>query len=232
MPSHHFIPNELGASAALVVPILALSFSSLAAADIANLVQDGSFETPQVASGSYSTLAGGSTAGSWAVRGTEVALVSTSFTGGGFTYQAQSGSQWMDLSGALNPNPTNSVFQTIATQVGTEYELTFYIGSAWTGGQFVLKPIVDVTIGNAPRASFTNPNTATGGQMDWMQFATRFVASNAATEIEFRYGNAADTPNYIVGIDTVSVTVVPAPGSLALVMSLSARLSGRKRRSA
>lgn len=215
---------------AALIATATLTFSSIVSAGVTNLIQDGSFENPVVTPGSYSTLGGGSTAGPWTVRGTEVALVSTSFSGGGFTYQAQSGNQWMDLSGALNPNPTNRVVQTISTQAGTEYELSFYVGSAWTGGQFVLQPIVDVTIGNGPAASFTNPNTATGAQMDWLQFVTRFVASGSSTDIEFRYGNSAATLNYIVGIDTVSVTVVPAPGALALVASLSIGATGRKRR--
>ena len=230
MPSPSLALNDPTPRVAALLATATLTLSSIATAGVTNLIQDGSFETPAVAPGTWSTLGGGSTAGPWLVRGVEVALVSTTFTGGGFTYQAQSGAQWMDLSGGVNPNPTNSVVQAIATQVGTEYELSFYVGSAWTGGQFVLQPIVDVTIGNSPATSFTNPDTAAGAQMNWLQFVTRFVATDTSTEIEFRYGNAAATLNYVVGIDTVSVTVVPAPGTLAFVASLSVGAMGRRRR--
>lgn len=207
-----------------------MACSAAAVAQSSNLFQDGSFEAPSVPVGGFTVFSGASGGiPAWSVLGPEVAIVSGALSGGGFTYQAQSGSQWMDLSGDGNPGPGNGISQSVATQVGIQYELSFYIGSAWVGSGAILAPTVDVVIGSGPKTQFTNSNLATGGQMNWQLFTTAFVADSSLTTIQFYYGNAAGTTNWVVGLDTVSMSssVVPAPG--AVVMLAAVGLAGKRR---
>lgn len=227
--------SEISRFFRLLTPAAFVGVSAISAPVVAqstNLFQDGSFESPSVPVGGFSVFTGSSGGiPSWSVLGPEVAIVSGALSGGGFTFQAQSGSQWMDLSGDGNPGPGNGISQSIATQVGMQYDLSFYIGSAWVGSGAILAPTVDVIIGSAPRAQFTNTNLATGGQMNWQVFATTFVADSSVTTIQFFYGNAAGTTNWVVGLDTVSMSasVIPAPG--AVLSMAAAGLARRRRRS-
>jgi hypothetical protein len=199
-------------------------------ATVGNLFQDGSFESPAVPAGGFSVFTTGSgTIPFWAVVGPEVAIVSGTLSGGGLTLQAQNGAQWMDLSGDANPSPTNGISQSISTQAGQEYQLSFFIGSAWLGsGGAIIAPTVDVVIGSGSRAGFTNTNVASGGFMNWQEFTTNFIATGTSTAVQFFYGNAPGTTNWVVGLDNVSVVAVPAPGVL---VSIGALLStGHRRR--
>jgi hypothetical protein len=205
--------------------------SATAQGGITNLVQDGDFEMARVPAGSFSVFAGTSTAiPDWTVGGVEVALVSSSYTEDGYVFAAQSGTQWLDLSGGSGPDRTNQISQTIITEAGRQYDLSFYVGSAWTnagGGPF--KPAtVDVIINGGTRTSYTNSNVAIG-TMNWEFFSTTFVATSTSTTLQFLYGNAGDL-NFAVGVDTVMVSVVPAPGVLSL--AASACLASRRRRRA
>jgi hypothetical protein len=194
---------------------------SVAQAGFVNLISDGEFQDPATVAGSFITFSAGSPIGAWQSQGGEILLVNSSYSAFGITFQAQSGSQWLDLSGGSNPSPNARIMQTITTEIGTQYSLAFYLGSAWTGspGPF-LQPTVVVSAGSASPLSFTNSNPITGGLVNWELFSFVFTASSASTEIAFQYGNTGPL-NYAIGIDTVSVTAVPGPGGLAIVLVAS-----------
>ena len=213
-------PKASGAASSKHVIIgasLALTISALAHGGIVNLVQDGDFEMARVPVGAFSVFPSPSSAiPDWTVGGTEVALVSSAYAEGSFVFSAQSGTQWMDLSGGAGPDRTNSITQTISTESGRQYDLSFYVGSAWDGAASgAFRPTtIDVIVNGGSRLSFTNSNVATGS-MNWQLFQTTFVASSGTTVIQFLYGNAAGDTNYAVGLDTVVVTAaIPGPGAL------------------
>jgi hypothetical protein len=226
--TNHWLLPVVGLRSLSLTALVAGTVQAATHAGVTNLVQDGSFETPAALVGSYSTFAGGTAIGAWATSGAEISLVSGAFSSQGLVYQAQSGAQWLDLSGASNPSPTNRVSQLVATDVGSQYELSFYLGSAWGGPPQMLQPVVEVTVGSVIGVTFTNTNPATGGQMNWQFFSLTFTAAASTTEIGFRYDNAPSPPNFVVGIDTVSLVVVPAPGALAMLMACS--VGGTRRR--
>src|ERR1700722_17670124 len=61
-----------------------------------NLIQDGDFETPVLASGTYETFATGGALGSWTVTGppgSDVVLITNTASEFGYTYNAESGVQ-------------------------------------------------------------------------------------------------------------------------------------------
>jgi hypothetical protein len=210
----------------ILVACAALGASSSASAQ--NLIVNGTFDAPVVPAAGYEvyTPAVGSLAG-WGVQGTEVAIVGSSFTEYGVSFVAQSGSQWMDLSGLAAPNTTNGIVQSVATTVGEQYQLSFYLGSAFNGSGPYLSPTLDLSINGGTRVSYTNSNIVTNGQMNWQLFSTSFTASSALTSVAFYYGSTGSAV-WAVGLDSVSMTVVPGPG--ALVAIAGGMLVGGRRR--
>lgn len=196
------------------------------------LIVNGSFETPGVPEGSYSVFLSGSTAitGWTVVGGYDVAVLDDDVQANGITFNAQHGNQWLDLTGADNVPPnsaTNGVTQTVATEVGVQYELSFYVGSA-TDGAFFFPATVDLSIDGGTRVGFTNP-TAPSNELDWQLFEVLFTAQNALTTIAFYNGSGAS--NYNTALDNVSLEAVPEPSSLALVAGLVGGAWWKRRRS-
>lgn len=187
---------------------------SLAASATANLIVNGSFETPLVPVGSFTNYPGGSTAiTGWTVVGVDSAVTSGTFVQSGITFQAQDGAQWIDMAGVTSNNSTSGVTQTFPTSPGVVYEVAFYVGSA-RDGVFFDAATVDLTINGGPRVSYFNPATPST-MLDWKPFSTTFMATGASSTITFQNGSAAN--NFLSALDNVSVEAIPEPVSLALV---------------
>ncbi|MBS0658908.1 MAG: DUF642 domain-containing protein [Verrucomicrobia bacterium] len=210
--------------------LLSLLAGSLLATASSAQVLNGSFEDPTVATGGASVFGAGSLAiTNWTVVGVDVAVLSGSFTQSGITFQAQSGSQWLDLSG-VNNSAASGVVQNIGTVIGQAYEVSFYVGSASDGG-FFFPATVDLSIDGGGRVSYFNPNT-TPNALNWLQFTVPFVATSTTTTLTFFNGSAAN--NFSTGLDSVTVTpvtAVPEPATmLAGVLALGAVARRRLRR--
>ena len=193
-------------------PITALVLSLAATASAsAQLIINGSFETPLVPPGSYTNYGAGSTAiTGWTVVGVDSSVISGTFMQSGITFQAQSGNQWLDIAGVTSNSNASGVTQNIATVVGQAYDLTFYVGSA-TGGGFFFPATVDLAIDGGARMSYFNP-TGPSDMLDWKLFTVPFTATNATTNLTFFNGSAAN--NFISPLDNVSlVPVVPEPST-------------------
>src|SRR4051794_3236546 len=100
--------------------MLGVGLLCAASAANADLITNGSFETPVVPVGSFTlfTVGSGALIG-WSVvgpAGTNVAIVSGSFSQNGVSFVAQDGAQWLDLTG-LNSNSSEGVSQTLSTIV-------------------------------------------------------------------------------------------------------------------
>src|SRR5215471_21438948 len=143
-----------------IAPLLAVLFIFIAIDARADFI-NGSFETtvPVVAPGTFHLFSAGDPGVSgWTVLGpgANIAVVNTSFTQSGLSFVAQSGANWVDLTG-LDANASEGLSQTVATTVGNSYTLTFWIGnvnSAATG--FGVTSTVLVFADVSPLGSFTN----------------------------------------------------------------------------
>jgi choice-of-anchor C domain-containing protein len=100
--------------AALVALVASLCLVSSAAA--ANLLGNGSFETPKVGAGSWKNFQTGDRIGAWHVTTGDVDVVDTASF-----WVAARGKQSLDLSG-FGPG---TISQTVATMPGASYKLTF-----------------------------------------------------------------------------------------------------------
>ncbi|MGH9377982.1 MAG: DUF642 domain-containing protein [Terriglobia bacterium] len=187
----------------------------------ANLITNGSFETPTVAAGGFTNFLSGSTGiTGWTVTGPEVSIVSTSYTSAGLSFPAEDGNQWLDLTGD-GSNAVEGVEQAVATTSGATYDLSYFVGNQVNpGGPYGLTSTVDVLVDGAAIQKATNSMGAGGSTQVWQQFSASFVATSASTTIGFLNGDpSSDNTN---GLDNVVLTLgtstaaTPEPSTLSL----------------
>jgi hypothetical protein len=202
-------------------------------ADILN----GSFETPVVTPGTFLLFSVGSALiPNWTVVGVgaqNVGIVSGTFTQNGVTFPAQSGSQWLDLTG-LDSNSTEGVSQSVATIAGHLYQLSYFIGNTTGGGIFGTTSTVNVQLNGVQTFSDTN-SAVNPTSLTWQEFTHTFTATGATTTLAFRNGDpASDNSN---GLDNITlldlgpaVTPVPEPATLLLLVFGAVSLGAVARR--
>jgi hypothetical protein len=214
------------------------AFAALAAfaktpATYAAVIVNGSFEAPTVTSGTYVNYFSGSTdITGWTVRGFDSAIVSGPFFAVPMVYQAQDGGQFVDLTGDGTNASVNGLGQSVTTNVGQTYALSFYVGSGTDSVTFSAST-VDLRIDGGARVSYTNLNEPTDN-LDWQLFTVNFTATGPVTDIAFYNGSGPG--NNLSALDNVSITaVIPEPSAFALLagaLGLGSALIRRRSRSA
>jgi len=180
----------------------------------ADLLVNGSFETPIIPAGGFIDYVGGSTAlTGWSVSGVDVNTVSGTFTQDGIVFEAEDGKQLMDLSGYTSNSSSNGISQTVTTVIGQSYSLSFYVGSA-TDHYLFDASTVDLSIGGGTLTSYTN-STTPSNMVDWKLFTVNFAATDTMTSIAFFDGSGPS--NYESLLDNVSLNAVPEPSAVILV---------------
>jgi hypothetical protein len=213
-----------------------IAFASLLVAPVCAMAQvtNGGFELPVVPVGSFSLFNTGSTAiPGWTVVGPQVAVVSGTFSQNGISFPAQSGAQWLDLTG-LNSNASEGVQQAITTVPGSVYSVSFWVGNVVNGASgFGTTSTVNVLANGASIGSAINA-TGNATTQTWLPFTLQFTASGPTTTLLFRNGDPAnDNSN---GLDNISVALagvvgpVPEPGTLVLLASGMLAAGGWARR--
>jgi hypothetical protein len=213
----------------MVQMLMACSLALGAAPVLANLIVNGSFETPVVPNGSFTNFPGGSTAiTGWTVVGVDSSVVDGDFTQSGITFQAQDGEQWIDMAGVTSNSSSSGVTRSVPTTIGGLYELSFYVGSA-QASPFFAAATVDLSINGGPRVPFHNP-IAPSNMLNWQQFIVPFVATSNPTNLTFYNGSASN--NFLSALDNVVIEGIPEPstGVLALVTFVASALMIRKKR--
>jgi len=204
----------------VIFAALILVFAASAAR--ANSIVNGSFETPLVPVGSFTNFFSGSTdITGWTVVGPEASIVSTNYASLGFTFPAEDGKQWLDLTGDLS-NRVEGVEQTFATTPGTHYSVSYFVGNQVNpGGPWGTTSTVDVLVDGALIQTATNSMGAGGTTQVWEQFTTSFLATSSSTTLEFLNEDPlSDNSN---GLDNVvvtpgSVVSTPEPSTLLLLI--------------
>jgi HpiC1 cyclase len=187
----------------------------------ANLISDGSFETPTVPVDSFTDFSTGATFGpGWTVFGTtgdNVAVVSGSLTISGTSYPAEDGVQWLDLTGTTN-TLDEGVKQTVATTAGDRFQISYYIGNTTESG-FGPTSTVGVLLNGS--LTFTDENSAVSPTtLSYEQFTHDFVATSASTIIGFEnLDPSTDSSNAIdnIVLTDLGPTAVPEPDALGLL---------------
>jgi hypothetical protein len=143
----------------------------------------------------------------WAVAGSHLAWIDT---GNPWGLSAQEGDRFLDLTGYTPGAPFGGVTQNVATDVGQQYDLTFYLGSytqRWGG-----PPVSIVASAAGTTQTFTVTTTST--ESTWTPFTFHFTAGSANTAVTL---TGAAGVNYIgldnVSLDPVGAVVIPEPES-------------------
>lgn len=173
-----------------------------AAVDSPNLVDDGGFESPNVG-GAYVRFYPGQSFSGWTVNGADgnVAVITGSWAEGCCTFPAESGGQWLDMTGTSQTK--TGIEQKIDTEPGVKYELEFSVGNVFDGAPqgFGASSSVAVFIDGARVMTAVNSKHST--RQVWQKFKRTFTASSKTTTIGFRNEDPSDDTNN--GLDSISV---------------------------
>jgi hypothetical protein len=174
------------------------------AAATTDLIDNGGFEVPTVATGNLTRYSAGAKIGAWKVVGAgNVDVLSETFEYGGYTFKPQRGKQHVDLTG--NSQSVTGVEQTVATTAGHTYTLTFWVGNVVDSASGLgVSSTVNVLVDGKQFYKAINSKMATTSVPSWQRFIRKITATSTATTIAFMNGDPSnDTYN---GLDTISLT--------------------------
>ncbi|MFO1321671.1 MAG: PEPxxWA-CTERM sorting domain-containing protein [Burkholderiales bacterium] len=179
----------------------------------ANLLTNGSFETPVIGY-PYAFYSSGSTAitGWTAVGPGETQNTRTEFL------PASDGAQWIDLTG-YSGYDKGLRSDAVVTEVGATYRLSFDLGDYQPFGSST----VSVRVNDGAPTLFVNPYQS--GIMDWERKSLSWVADATSARITFLgVANGALSNDLGIGLDNVVFEklpppAVPEPGTCALMVA-------------
>lgn len=202
-----YVQRALGAAALLIL-------SSQAGA--ANLLTNGSFESPDIATPTYlnsgSTFMTGWTVGvlPGSAPGTQVQLTDNSNFGSLGVVGSQ-GSQFLDLTGNVGRGG-GVISNGFATVAGASYTVAFDIGAFWVRGPGSFGNVtVDLLVDNVLASSFTNLLSLNGPGSDWERKSWTFTGTGNAMTIGLFSSLSTASSNLGVGLDNVVLEQVGAP---------------------
>ena len=182
---------------------LAAIFLPALPATAANLIKNGSFETPAPPKGGYTDYNPGQKIGAWIVVGKQNVSITSTTEVNYITLDAKKGAAFADLTGNCDcGDSTSGVAQTVKTVPGTTYTLTFWVGNCYIPGHGTTST-VNVYVGSTLLVAAENKHGKGVSKQVWEKFSRTFVAGATSTTISFLNGDpSGDEQN---GLDAVSL---------------------------
>lgn len=196
-----------------VMMALALLLASPAAA-AANLLANGSFETPVLSS--LSTNVAYYTHGSTAISGWTVDMrpgstsnwvqpTNNSAFGG---LNASEGIQYLDLTG-ITGRGAGVLSDAVATSAALNYSVAFDVGAVFFNGSFG-QATVDLLINGSLAGSYTVQPPGSNS-INWQRFSHNFAGTGAPVRIGLYASFDVASSQFGVGLDNVVMTSAPLP---------------------
>jgi len=206
-------------------PILLAAAAVLAlhaSAAQANLLVNGSFETGPAPGANLNMLGGSTAITGWTVTGSTIDYV-------GSLWQHSYGNRSIDLDGSAGfPHTNGGVAQSFATTPGTPYVVRFDLAGNPNNAP-TLKPMRVSAAGQSQDFTFDITGRSYA-DMGWVARSWTFSAVAATTTLEFRSLTQVPPIGWGAALDNVSVTVIPEPGTWALMLSGLLAVVGMARR--
>ena len=133
---------------------------------------------------------------------------------GAFGLAAQDGRFFLDLTDDEVTGPAGMAQTTIPTVPLATYHISGWIGSSrqYNGG--TTQPTITVNVDGNNVMTVTGAGYAAPTPSYWEQFGIDFVAAGPTTDLLFQGGTVGVGNNYYIGLDNISVSMVPEPGTL------------------
>jgi len=182
------------------IAVAALALAGAAHAAGPNLVADGTFAGSP---GVYTTIDGGGSIGAWTVGGASVDWIGS--------YWAAPVGNSIDLDG----DAPGAISQSLDGLAAGQYTVTFSLAGNPDGG--VTEKSVDVSLGGAPAQLVTFDTATRGPGMGWVTETLTFNV--AAGDQTLSFVSADKSGPYGAALADISVTAVPEPASIGLLLA-------------
>ncbi len=186
----------------------------------ANLISNPSFETPYFGTGFTFYQIGSTSITGWTVVGGEIGIVPANMLA------PSDGLQWIDLTGNFGYDK-GLRSDNVTTVIGSTYRVSFDIGDYNSPG--FGNATLGVSVNGGTEMLFNNVYTS--GVMDWKRSSFDWVADSTSANLTFTgRANGALSNDAGIGLDKVSVDLVPEPGTCTMLLVGLLGLSARRRR--
>lgn len=206
------------------LPVLVALVASCGMAQAVNLLTNGSFENLRAGSSVTAPVANDYVSlksfdssfdaiDGWTVSFDTLAWIGSPLLVPSGNLIAHEGNRFLDLTDTSFANPYGGITTTVNTIVGTTYMLSYWLGTdgAFNQSNGGVAAVVSITGAGPLTASSTQSFNANS----WEQFTRTFTAVSATTSITILGIAGAD----YIGLDEVSVSVVPEPMGIALALA-------------
>lgn len=186
-----------------VLTIASLTLLSSFAIAAPNLIINGGFETSNF-TGSFDTYSANSTSlVGWTIDAGSVDLINTYWT-------PASGNYSLDLSGYDD----GIISQAFATMVGQHYKVSFSMAG---NPNDLIDAVKTIQVGLSQQPLYTFDTFGhTNSSMGWTTKSFDFIATTTLSKLHFA---GTQESAYGAALDNISVTAVPEPGILAMLLS-------------
>ena len=186
----------------------------------ANLISNGGFEIPALASGNYQNITPGSepTGFAWLVSSGDVDVAHLPVSPF-INYTAYEGNQALDLNG----NQKGAIYQDFTTIIGQLYSLSFAYADNPNESGAKTASIAVTDTSNTLLSDSISHSTSTNSPVsaDWKTFSRTFTAASTTTRLAFTSTSTSNTASGGIILDDVKVEAttasVPEPATFALL---------------